>query len=81
MPTVAELTAVYGNFMLNPRRGPNVCGVCFNFTDGYDRCYACSHGELWLDAVCPISYSVAHEQLHRALWRATSGSTERSRGG
>ena len=67
MPTVAELTALYGNFMLNPRSGPNVCDVCFNFTDGYGRCYACAHGELWLDAICPISYSVAREQLHHAL--------------
>ena len=37
MPTVGELTAIYGNFMLNPRRGPGVCRTCFNFTDGYDR--------------------------------------------
>jgi hypothetical protein len=68
MPTVGELTAVYGNFLLGPRHGPEVCAVCLNFTDGYERCYSCSHGELWLDAVCPISYSVAHEQLHHALW-------------
>jgi predicted amidophosphoribosyltransferase len=68
MPTVGELTAVYGNFLLGPRHGPEVCEVCFNFTDGYERCYGCSHGEQWLDAVCPISYSVAHEQLHHALW-------------
>jgi predicted phosphoribosyltransferase len=67
MPTVTELTALYGNFMLGPRLGPDVCGVCFNFTNGYERCYACAHGELWLDAVCPISYSVAREQLHHAL--------------
>ena len=31
------------------------------------RCYACTHGEQWLDAVAPISYSVALEQLHHAL--------------
>jgi predicted amidophosphoribosyltransferase len=67
MPTVAELTALYGNFMLGPRPGPDVCGVCFNLTDGYGRCYACAHGGLWLDAVAPISYSVAGEQLHHAL--------------
>ena len=69
MPTVAELTALYTNFMLGPRRGPGVCDVCFNFTDGYARCYACTHGEAWLDAVAPISYSVAREQLHHALAR------------
>ncbi len=67
MPSVTELTALYGNFLLSPRRGPGVCDVCFNLTDGYTRCYACTHGELWLDAVAPISYSVALEQLHHAL--------------
>jgi predicted amidophosphoribosyltransferase len=69
MPTVGELTALYENFMLSPRAGPDVCHVCFNFTRGYERCYACAHGEVWLDAVAPISYSVAHEQLHHALAR------------
>jgi predicted amidophosphoribosyltransferase len=67
MPTVAELTALYGNFMLSPRRGPGVCRRCLNLTDGYDCCYACTHIEPWLDAVSPISYSVANEQLHHAL--------------
>jgi predicted amidophosphoribosyltransferase len=67
MPTVTELSALYENFMLGPRRGPDVCHVCFNFTRGYERCYACAHGEAWLDAVAPISYSVAREQLHHAL--------------
>ncbi len=67
MPAVAELTAVYENFLLGPRRGPGVCQTCFNFTRGYDRCYACIHCESWVDAVVPISYSVAREQLHHAL--------------
>jgi predicted amidophosphoribosyltransferase len=67
MPSVAELAAPYGNFMLAPRPGPGVCRTCFNLTDGYDRCYACTHMPRHLDAVAPISYSVAHEQLHHAL--------------
>lgn len=67
MPTVAELTALYGNFLLGPRRGPGVCRKCLNLTDGYDRCYACTRLEPWLDAMAAISYSVAHEQLHHAL--------------
>jgi predicted amidophosphoribosyltransferase len=67
MPTVAELTGLYGNFMTGPRPGPEVCSLCFNFTDGFPRCYACTHGESWLDVVAPISYSVAREQLHHAL--------------
>jgi predicted amidophosphoribosyltransferase len=67
MPSVRELSALYENVMLGPRRGPSVCSTCFNFTDGYSRCYACGHGELHLDAIAPISYSVAREQLHHAL--------------
>jgi hypothetical protein len=67
MPTVSELTAVYGNFLLSPRRGPDVCQVCFTFTKGYERCYACAHAESSLEAVAPISYSIAREQLHHAL--------------
>jgi len=67
MPTVAELTELYSNFMLGPRAGPDVCTTCFNFTRAYHRCYACVHGPSWLDAVAPVSYSVAREQLHQAL--------------
>jgi predicted amidophosphoribosyltransferase len=67
MPTVRELSAPYENFMLGPRAGPDVCSTCFNLTDGFDRCYACVQCGNLLDAVSPISYSVAHEQLHHAL--------------
>jgi hypothetical protein len=53
--------------------------VCFNFTRGYDRCYACTRNEDWLAAVAPISYSVALEQLHRALmgYKRLSGEVAR----
>jgi hypothetical protein len=67
MPSVRELSAQCENFMLAPRLGPGVCRQCFNLTDGYERCYACAHGQGSLDVVAPISYSVAHEQLHHAL--------------
>jgi predicted phosphoribosyltransferase len=67
MPSVAELSGPYENFMLGPRRGPDVCVVLFNFTRGYERCYACSENEDRLAVVAPISYSVGLEQLHRAL--------------
>ena len=67
MPSVRELSALYENVMLGPRRGSDVCRTCFNFTNGYERCYACDHGRLVLDAIAPISYSVAREQLHHAL--------------
>jgi predicted amidophosphoribosyltransferase len=67
VPTVGELSALYENVLLGPRRGPDVCATCFNFTAGYDRCWACAHGHPALDSVAPISYSVAREQLHHAL--------------
>jgi hypothetical protein len=67
MPSLTALTELYANFMLNPRAGEAVCEICFDLTDGHRRCYGCSHNSGWLDAVVPISYSVAHEQLHHAL--------------
>jgi predicted amidophosphoribosyltransferase len=67
MPTVAELSAPYGNFMLAPRRGPSVCPMCFDLLGADGRCYSCAHGGPPLDAMAPISYSVAGEQLHHAL--------------
>jgi predicted amidophosphoribosyltransferase len=67
VPTVAELSALYENVLLGPRRGPDVCRTCFNFTAGYATCWACAHGQPSLDAVAPISYSVSREQLHHAL--------------
>ena len=67
MPTVAELSAPYGNFLLGPRPGPGVCEVCFDLTAGPARCHHCIEPEPAIAAVTPISYSVAHEQLHHAL--------------
>lgn len=67
MATVLELSAPYANLMLGPAPGAGVCSRCFNLTDGYDHCYACTRHEHALDAIAPISYSVAHEQLHHAL--------------
>jgi len=67
MPSVTELSALYTNFMVGPRPGPDTCERCFNFTRGFENCYACDHNEPWLAATAPISYSVACEQLHHAL--------------
>jgi hypothetical protein len=68
MPTVPELTAPYGNFMLAPQPGPGVCDTCFDLiADGQDRCRRCTHNRGWIDVAAPISYSVAFEQLHLAL--------------
>src|SRR5215475_9650751 len=67
MPTVAELSEPFGNFMLGPVRGPGVCEVCLTFTDGFPRCYTCARTPRALDALVPISYSVATGQLHHVL--------------
>ncbi|MGO9754370.1 MAG: hypothetical protein ACLP8S_27085 [Solirubrobacteraceae bacterium] len=67
MPTVVELTAPYEGVMLPPRRGPDVCVDCLNFTRGFRRCFACTIAPSQLDVIVPISYSVAYEQLHHAL--------------
>ncbi len=79
MPRVPDLTALYESFLLGPRAGQSVCTTCFNFTNGYPRCYACTHNEAWLDAVAPISYSPAHEQLHHVLatYKRQTGPTAR----
>jgi predicted amidophosphoribosyltransferase len=67
--TVAELSAPYTNFMLNPLSpsAPDVCSVCLTFTEGWGTCHPCGHQSRFADAVLPISYSVALGQLHRAL--------------
>jgi predicted amidophosphoribosyltransferase len=44
-----------------------VCDGCFDLTDGRSRCRYCAGVDPWLDAVSPISYSIANEQLHHAL--------------
>jgi hypothetical protein len=79
MPTVSELSAPYGNFMLGPRRGPDVCSACFNLIDRSGRCYGCERGPGGLDAMAPISYSVGGEQLHHALagYKRLSGNPAR----
>ena len=66
MASVAQLTADTGH-LVSPRPGPGVCAECFNFTCGFERCYACCAGEAHLDLVVPISYSVGHEELHHLL--------------
>jgi hypothetical protein len=67
MPPAWSLTALYETFLVSPRHGRGACATCFNLTDGYDQCFACSQHEPILSAVLPISYSVAHEPLHAAL--------------
>lgn len=68
-PTVAELSAPYTNFLINPLApdADGVCSVCLTFTDGYRTCYPCGHRPRFADATLAISYSVAFGQLHTAL--------------
>ena len=74
MASVAQLTADAGH-LVSPRPGPGVCVDCFNFTCGFARCYACCAGERHVDLLVPISYSVAHEELHQLLatYKRSSG--------
>lgn len=69
MATVAELSAPYTNFMLNPppHSAVDVCGVCLTFTQGFGTCYPCGHNARFTDAVLPISFSVHFGQLHTVL--------------
>jgi len=68
-PTVAELSAPYTNFLINPLAPSShgVCSVCLTFTDGHATCYPCGHRPRFADGVLPISYSEAFGQLHTAL--------------
>lgn len=66
---MAEVSPFSTEHLYRPRPGPGVCIDCFNTTYGRGRCFSCrSHGR-FLDAIVPISYSVAHEPLHHVLWR------------
>jgi hypothetical protein len=65
MAPARSLTAHYEAFLLTPRSGAGVCPTCFNLI--HERCFGCSRNPSALAAVLPISYSVGHEQLHRAL--------------
>lgn len=70
MPTVAELSDPYSNFMLNPASPSEerVCPVCLTFLgEGYENCVSCDRVPHHADVVVPISYSVHFEQLHTAL--------------
>lgn len=80
MPTVAELSGAYENFLLNPRPGTGICRRCFTFVDsGYATCYPCRQMTPMLEAYVPVSYSIAHGQLHRALagYKRAGGRTAR----
>lgn len=79
MEAARELTASYEGFMLTPRPGPGVCPTCFDLIERHERCYGCKHHPNALTRMVPISYSVAHERLHRALagYKRLDGATAR----
>src|SRR4051794_25027274 len=48
--------------------GVGVCPLCRTFVaSGYTYCYACNFQPNHLDALVPITYSVAGEAVHHAL--------------
>ena len=69
MPTVTELTAPYGNYLIPVRAaGPGVCNVCRTSVAGtYPCCWQCNEARRRLpstaDVVAAISLSVKGEQL------------------
>jgi len=67
MPSAEELSEPYGEFLLAPRPGPDVCELCLDFTQGDRRCQSCSHSANSLSAFVAVSYSVGGEQLHHGL--------------
>jgi predicted amidophosphoribosyltransferase len=67
MPPVSELIRGVEPFLVSPRSGPGVCRLCFNLTEGFERCGACARLPNLLDAFVPISYSVSGRQLHTML--------------
>src|SRR4051794_33808640 len=80
MPTVAELSSAYETFLLNPRPGAGICRRCFTFIEsGYTTCYPCRQMRPMLEAYVPVSYSIDHGQLHRALagYKRAGGRTAR----
>jgi predicted amidophosphoribosyltransferase len=64
---VCPLSADSPAFLHSPRHGRGVCDRCFNLTDGFHDCFACSVSPSHLAAIVPISYSVGHEYLHHLL--------------
>jgi predicted amidophosphoribosyltransferase len=67
MPTPEHLTAGAARYLLPPRQGVDVCGECFNFTRGFDRCFACGTTHSQVDTLVPISYSFFLGPLHHSL--------------
>jgi hypothetical protein len=69
VPTVGELTAPYGNYLIPVRAiGPGVCSVCRTAVlGGYPRCWQCNEAIRRLsataDAVGVIALAVKGEQL------------------
>jgi predicted amidophosphoribosyltransferase len=80
MASLEQLSASYADVMLRPRPAPDVCPECFDLLSSAEGCNRCAHYGGWVDAASPISYSIAHGPLHRALWsyKRLSGSPARA---
>src|SRR4051794_19371065 len=67
--TVAEVSAPYVNYMYPPAMvGPGICPICRGFpNEPYSRCRGCSRFPDSLDAILPITYAPALEQMHLEL--------------
>jgi hypothetical protein len=65
--------------MLTPRAGTGVCRGCFDLTCSAEYCHRCARGTAALTAMVPVSYSIAHEQLHEGLagYKRSDGPTAR----
>lgn len=85
MPTVLELSAPYGNYLLPVRpAGPHVCFVCGTSVAGtYPMCYQCSQAAQLLpacaDAVAAIALSVKGRQYAHELWAYKNAPSEETR--
>lgn len=85
MPTVLELTAPYGNYLLPVRSAAaNVCAVCGTSVSGsYPTCYQCSQARSALphraDAVAAIALSVKGRQYAHELWSYKNAPNQETR--
>jgi hypothetical protein len=74
MPTVAELSGAYENFLLNPRLGAGICRRCFTFIDrAYTTCYPCRLPEIVGQLVAPT-----RDRYERVLARSRKPVAERA---
>ena len=80
MPTVAELTAPYGNFMVGPRRGPEMCAASASTSPTGTRAATRARTASAGSTRCARSRTASRrEQLHHVLrgYKRRAGATAR----